>query len=427
MTGISLFNMKLSSSSTNPIKIFRSRRFQTPSISQFPVCPRYLFQAITTFMFILSLYMMLSNTNTSSPNVIHTTTTTSLTSPIFRHSSFQIPIPSPPAPVTFTGPYPSSTVAVPVVDVVDLYNQRQKQDRIHDRLISQLPTCSHHGPAKTFLMIFMGHSGSTALMTSLKQHSGTYIQGLEPVDHGKFVAGKKGLDNAKLALEYTREYFNNATRQKLTAGFKIRPLHIHKRPKEFQRLVRRYRTRIVWSFRTNLLKQAIGDYAIHYYGDKSAYEGLKIDADGTYNDSRNDESIDDRRSKSFKITDMKRLYKLMQSRVYGDKAVSYALRAMRPDGCVLPVSYESYLNYPELTLERIHRFLGLDVKEIHPPLRRKANQDSICDLVENWEDICEAFFGCVQWRWMLDDFENGCSCSRLNPSRFRKHLAFCRI
>eukprot|EP00737_Agarophyton_chilense_P000641 gb/GEZJ01000710.1/.p1 GENE.gb/GEZJ01000710.1/~~gb/GEZJ01000710.1/.p1 ORF type:complete len:352 (+),score=31.79 gb/GEZJ01000710.1/:381-1436(+) len=281
------------------------------------------------------------------------------------------------------------------------------QQRARNRMLTDLPACAAHGRANTFLMFFMGHSGSTAIMTSLQQHSGTYINGFEPVDHGEFRNGSSE-DNARKALAYTTDFFRNASEHALTSGFKIRPLHVSRLPAEFAALIRKYKTRIIWSYRSNVLKQAIGDYGI-FLGDNSAFEGLKIEVNQT---------APDRSKRSIYIKDLKRLHTFMKSRVSGDEKVLAAIKSVSNDQCVLPVSYESFFSDPDLTMLRIQRFLGLNDTELHQPLRAKANPDTVCDLAQNWEHLCEAFFGCSRWRWMLDDFENGCSCSSLRPSRF---------
>lgn len=292
----------------------------------------------------------------------------------------------------------------------------QQYHLVRSRLLSDLPNCSHHGRAQSFLLVFQGHSGSTALMTSLRQHSQTLIDGFEPVDHGIFA---EKTENASLhALQYTKTFFTNATNMNLTAGFKIRPTHLLRRPLSFFHIVQHFHTRIVWSYRSNILKQAIGDYRIHYYNDTVSYEGIKLQQSSNHSSTH-------QRPTSIQIGNMTKLFKLMVGRVRADRNLALALHAVRPDSCLLPVSYESYLRSPTLTLERVQRFLGLSLDEIHPPERAKANQDSLCDLVSNWHDVCRAFFPCVEWRWMLDDYENGCSCSNLPASSFKTSISFC--
>lgn len=324
---------------------------------------------------------------------------------------------------TITKSRRKATPSIPVEDIKLLEKQRAEQRELREKFTSDLPACAANGRASSFLLVFMGHSGSTALMTSLKQHSMTYIDGLEPVDHGKFVSGDAE-SNSRMALKFTNEFFTNATNRNLTGGFKIRPRQILKRPREFAKLIKKFDTRIIWSYRTNVMKQAIGDYTIHHYGDKSAYEGLMVNKNST-----SDSAIEakKRKNRSFRINDMRKLHGMLKSRVKGDGEIANALRLMTSNSCVLPVSYESYLRQGDMTLERVQRFLGLGTKEMHSALRQKANQDSLCDLVENWEDVCEAFFGCIEWRWMMDDFENGCSCSSLNPSRFKASSPYCSL
>lgn len=267
-------------------------------------------------------------------------------------------------------------------------------------------------------MIFMGHSGSTALMTSLQQHSQVHIDGFEPVDHGIYAKGPSQ-QTALLALQHTLAFFTNGTELGKTAGFKIRPRQLLARPTDFNKLISTFRTRIIWSYRSNMLKQALGDYTIHFHGDLTAYEGLKVDENGT--------TVDEKSRPTRFPVNVSKLHELVKSRVYGDRQVARALELVSPDHCVLPVSYESYLQMPELTLERVQAFLGLDTSEMHPALRAKATQDSICDLVENWDELCDAFFGCDTWRWMLDDFDNGCACSALRPSKFAHSKQFCAM
>lgn len=328
-----------------------------------------------------------------------------------------------PAQPTQNLSHPASLSRSP--DPVQLVNgsaASDASDLVRARLLEDMPPCARNGtPTSSFLIVFMGHSGSTALITSIAQHSATNITSFEPVDHGHYVTGSK-YEAALRALQYTEALFANGSAMNMMVGFKIRPRHLQLRPSEFSSVIRKYKTRVIWNYRTNIIKQAIGDYAIHYKGDHAAYEGVKVDADG--NPVKQSSAS---RARTFKIHDMQVFHQLLKNRVIGDESVSRALHQISPDGCILPVSYESYLQYPTLTMERIQAFLGLSTSEMHPALRQKATDDTICKVVENWAELCEAFFGCVQWRWMLDDFENGCACSSLYPSKFKSNMNFCSL
>lgn len=282
-------------------------------------------------------------------------------------------------------------------------------------LETQVPKCGSTGLAKTFLLVFMGHSGSTALMTSLQQHSKIDIDGFEPVDHGVFVEGPSAVSSLK-ALKHVLEKFENGTQRNKMVGFKVRPRHLLKRSKEFSDILRMFGTRIIWSYRSNVMKQALGDYAIKYQGALSAYEGIRLSANGTEIGTRK------RVSSSFKV-DMGILHSLLKSRIEGDAQITKALNKLKLKGCILPIGYESYLKYPDATLKRVQAFLGLDDSEMHRSLRAKATGDRICELVENWDELCQTFYGCQNWRWMIDDFDNGCACTNLHPANF--NFTFC--
>lgn len=300
-------------------------------------------------------------------------------------------------------------------------NETQDESDIQ-RLVSQVPDCAHKGQAATFLMVFQGHSGSTAIMTALMQHSQTNITGLEPVDHPPFTLSSGGTSATltKRAAEHVQSIFATSATSSLATGFKIRPTHILKDPSLFKSIVQRYETRIIWSYRSNIFKQAIGDYRIHEYGDLKSYEGLKVLKDGSV------ESISERPT-SFAVTKMDAFRQMVRNRANADKTVMSAVKAIMHDGCVLPISYEGFLKTPELTLKQISAFLGLNVTESISPLRAKANQDSLCDLISNYEDVCKEFFGCSELRWMLDDTEHGCSCRSVALSSLASSRQHCSM
>lgn len=289
------------------------------------------------------------------------------------------------------------------------------------QVLNNLPNCSAGaGRAQTFLMIFQGHSGSTAIMSSLKQHSQTYITGYEPIDHPPFTNSTPREKGTADALQYTEAFFQNGTRKNLTTGFKARPTHLLANPEAFHSLVKKYDTRVIWSYRGNILKQAIGDYRIHYYNDDHSYEGLRVDANGRVRSPAN-------RASSIRINDMHKLHAMVKLRANADRVLTTAVRRIARGDCILPVSYETYLKYPDLTLEHILSFLGLNSTERPAARRAKANRDSLCELVENFDEVCQAFFGCVEYRWMLDDIEQGCSCKPIQAPHINSTRQYCSV
>eukprot|EP00171_Calliarthron_tuberculosum_P014254 IDg14254t1 len=66
-----------------------------------------------------------------------------------------------------------------------------------------LPACARSGTrARTFLMVFMGHSGSSAIISELGAHSQVYFEDGEPIDHFEYE------HNTTLALAWTRSFSN---------------------------------------------------------------------------------------------------------------------------------------------------------------------------------------------------------------------------
>lgn len=258
----------------------------------------------------------------------------------------------------------------------------------------EMPRCASAGQAKSFLLVFMGHSGSTAIMTELDQHSQIYMSGYEPVDHGQYAK------NSSMSLMYADDFFTEAARLNKTGGFKIRPRNLLANPEAWSALIAKHSTRILWNYRQNTFKMSVSHYPIVHLGDRSGYEGLRV----------NDSAMQ-RRIRRFRIHDMEALHKILTKRIAGEQSVSLALRRLSIQQCVLPLSYESYLRQHETTMQDVQRFLGVDETERHPAQRAKAMNVNLCELVENWIDVCNPFFGCAEWRALMDDYENGCSCN----------------
>lgn len=263
-----------------------------------------------------------------------------------------------------------------------------------------LPLCSRKGKrARTFLMMFMGHSGSTSIISELFSHSQIYTEGSgEPVDHGD------QQNNSTFALQWTREFFKRGIAAGKIPGFKIRPTHIQTDPKAWAALVREFDTRVIWQYRENLFKKAVGEYTKRYLNDTSVVEGLERNM--TY----------EQRCKvgagcRFQINDLPAFHSVLQHLVRNDKDISTGLHLML-DGrkCVYPVPYENYLYSRTTTMRNLQDFLGIQ-HEMHEPSHHKATSDNMCETVLNWDEICTNFYACHSWRLMMDDPRNNCYCN----------------
>lgn len=262
----------------------------------------------------------------------------------------------------------------------------------------QLPSCvADTDSPRPFLMLFMGHSGSTAIITELRNHSGTLVKVSEPIDHNEYAK------NTSLALAYTREAFMKGKKEGKVVGFKMRPWHIRQNPDAWIALTKEFKTRIIWQYRQNILKQAVGEYSYKYYSDESAVEGL-----------RSHDELQKRCSTGagcrFKITDFKFFHLMLKDSLHSDLAITRAVHlVLNGSTCVHEMPYEDYLYDREDAMRRLQEFLGLQYEETAPS-RFKATSDSLCEVVENWNEVCEKFYGCHVWRHMFDDRQNNCMC-----------------
>lgn len=270
-----------------------------------------------------------------------------------------------------------------------------------------LPQCAQSGArAESWLMVFMGHSGSSAMHSQIVQHpdvTGTFVP--EAVDHNELE------DNTTAALAFTRNLFEQGRRTGKVIGFKLRPRHILRRPKEWAALVRKYNTRILWNFRENGFKSAAGEYKLKHFNDKTVVEGLRKEMNRT--------EICKLTKCSFPVDDMDNFHHLLKKFTTHERLVTRAVKILDDGkGCVLPLPYERYLFNSQEVVKDIFAFLG--VSYIHkPPKRFKSTSDNLCSLIENWDELCGNFFHCIAWRPMMVDYRYNCGCTlKPGPDRF---------
>lgn len=249
-------------------------------------------------------------------------------------------------------------------------------------------------------------------MSELKSHPQMHVEQWEPVDHGEIH------DNTTKALEYTREFFKRGIALGKTPGFKIRPLHIKNDPKAWAALAREFDTRIVWQYRRNALKQAVGEYSYRVLKDHSIVEGLKTEEEVA-------KRCDVGAGCTFPVEDFKAFHEILLSVTKSDFQIAEAAHLIA-DGrdCVHEMRYEDYLYHRKGAMMDILEFLGADLVETQPE-RYKATNDNLCEVVSNWNDFCGAFYGCKVWRSLFEDAENGCSCRfSSSPPEFCKTVRF---
>lgn len=256
-----------------------------------------------------------------------------------------------------------------------------------------LPQCSSNGLAKTFLIVFMGNSGSTAISTELLAHPQTYMQKLEYV---------KEYENVTDSLAATRAFFEEGVAKGLTPGFKIRPGHILKAPEEWKKLAIDFDTRIIWNYRKNVIKSSLTEYVKMVLQDDLGTGGLQKNI-----------SIEERCQLGQGCrhrVDVPKLHEMMKRGLRCNSQIITGVNLLDGGrGCVWEVPYEDYLHYREETIEDLQQFLGLE-RVATQPTRFKGTKDDLCAAIENYDELCERLYGCVIWQGMLEDGINGCYC-----------------
>lgn len=272
----------------------------------------------------------------------------------------------------------------------------------------KVPPLPDDGPprrtrAKAFMVVFMGHSGSTAFITELMNHPAFEVKYLEPLDHNVYQR------DTDLSLKFARQILDKGIANGKIPGFKVRPYHIKQNPKAFADLAKEYDIRIFWQFRVNIMKQAIGEYRHRVLNDTSVVEGLKK------SETACDESSG--YQCQFSIDDIPALHALLNDFSMNDDVLSDAVRLLKRDDHMLAVKYEDYLYRRDYVMKETFNFLGVDHMETEP-LRIKASPDSLCGMVTNYQEVCRSFYTCQLWRPYLDDDRNGCFCRPSNGNEF---------
>lgn len=124
-------------------------------------------------------------------------------------------------------------VSVSAADIGPSNEKRTKNvrdDGIDDRKLSRLVLTNSTENAivlklaTAFMVVFMGHSGSTGYINELKRHPQIQVGRLKPIHHGIYQC------NTVLAVERVRDLIKHALVQGKTPGFKFRPFHIPNPP-----------------------------------------------------------------------------------------------------------------------------------------------------------------------------------------------------
>ena len=216
------------------------------------------------------------------------------------------------------------------------------------------------------------------------------------------------ISDTNASINATEALFSRGIAKKKTVGFKIRPRRVLREPRRWQDLVARFDTRIVWQYRRNVLKSAIGTYALWEYNDTKARSGVVPEL--------HKHVCEMGVGCTYAIRNFTLFHEIALISWSSQHSIMKAASLLdNGRGCLLELPYEDYLYHPDISMRRLVGFLGLPWRHMEVA-RRKATGDALCEVVSNWEELCEKFYGCLMWREMLTDHLNGCTCEGITPS-----------
>ncbi|KAJ8907715.1 hypothetical protein NDN08_007821 [Rhodosorus marinus] len=263
------------------------------------------------------------------------------------------------------------------------------------------------GRAKTFVLGFVGHSGSTALMSILAQNSRLFVpRNTEPLISMNFHAKESMLTSQLIFDKVLAE-----GREELSPGFKVRPGNIRGGEDLWQGLIDKYDTRLVVNYRENPWMSAVGLFAIRARNDLSSQMGLKNETSEEHCELHPELC-------RFPIDDIN-LFSLLLWKSLDTREGTLEIARNLKWPCLMYVKYEDFDKDMETEVNRIYDFLGVP-KEFREPLYHKALPRSPCQIISNYQEICTLFWGCGDFQPYIEDPENGCFCenkpsSPINP------------
>jgi hypothetical protein len=329
----------------------------------------------------------------------------------------------------------------------------------------------------SWLFMFMGHSGSTAIVDRFIRHPQIFTPDMEhnfePLEVRDALSPKRGggstssmvRDPIWSAYNYTARLFTAARAGTVhpeefaanwppmgsprpSVGFKIRPFHILSLPKQWASLVRQHDTRVFWNEDENTMRSVLNHEVSAAAICKlceggtplpiNIYKFLKCGRPGACSEAGasqlshlynwqartrskpplSREAID----ALFPVTiRLDRIAARFAQERRGNLYVAQSLRLLRlPLRSVHYVSYHDFLSGGPV-VEEMARHVGVDpallpaaAGNASRPLTRRPAKSRLCDRIANFDEVCAHFGACPELRWMLDDPErDGCRCMHI--------------
>lgn len=284
--------------------------------------------------------------------------------------------------------------------------------------------------ARSFLVICPSHSAAPAFLEEVRAHPDLRVDPSHPLD--RLNNSENVQYNASAALSYTRRFFDNAIGADKIPGFAIQPRYILDDPDAWASLAKEYDTRIVWHYRRNALKQAVGIYHSPKLDDMSAHqqqqqqnlliqhrEGQESVERSSGQWSANRQYVgrcgrDGEGGEECRVTidDFDAFQRTLTNVLRSDFSVAEAAHRIVDGGdCVHELRYEDYVFHRRGTIDDLLDFLSISHIDSTPNESFTfSRDDNLCRVVQNFNAFCAEFYGCKVWRYLFEDERNACIC-----------------
>lgn len=284
----------------------------------------------------------------------------------------------------------------------------------------------------TWLLFFIGHSGSSAFTQQLGWHPNVKLIGYEPLTHL----------NSSAALSFTTKVMDEARLENLagkrvSVGFKLREWSIGlSEYGQWSELIRRHGTRVMLQTDENILRSVTGDLT-NRHALCAVCEGKNLSnvasaqhhcqhcmAEG--NPSALQFLV---RNKLITTEDTTRIFPVYISisqilinafhEVLRQRGMTdHVNEIMGRLSSTLHLTYHDFMIDSWATITKALDWMGVEnpyMQRVPPEGRvafvRSSGALRWCDKIHNWNRVCLAFGSCQKLGWMLADAENdGCTC-----------------
>lgn len=309
----------------------------------------------------------------------------------------------PPIPQLILSPYDVSSISAKA----DSANSYITPTSRLSQTLSRCTWNNNTSKANTFLFVSEmqnSHSQTHAIISLLQSHPKMFVGGFQNRHHGIYHT------NASLVVDVVRSLFARATNHTSRAfGYVLSSSQIIAHYEEWATIVEQFNTRLIWVYRSNLVRQAVEEYSRdHFNKDELVDAAVRMTA-------KRRKGCESEIDCSFEIDNLELFGHMLRERLEWDGQIAHSVQLVKKrvaNLCAYAVRYEEYRYNRRQVIKELNKFVGLSYigGDRDAKVTRYERDYAICEMVSNWDDVCEKLYQMNVWRHMFDDIRNGCFC-----------------